>query len=227
MENSTGHQYTQLNNDYVGVASFNIWAGIFTAFVFGAAFFFDLFWPERREDRGIKLAWKWCGVASIVFLTADALALTIVTARNRARVIGPDPAMVQTLYQQLQQMKRFPTVYRRNGRAVAAVVFVWLGWASTIASEIILWYSINHTDQHGPFTHSRRREIEGAGGSVNGHARGGPTADVYPDDVQLEEQKGQTSAHSSDEHSRTAHQHGVGAAAAAEDYEKNRNAPAV
>jgi hypothetical protein len=46
------------NNDYVGIGSFNIFVGVFVATIFGAAFFFDLFWPERTESRAVKRAWR-------------------------------------------------------------------------------------------------------------------------------------------------------------------------
>lgn len=37
------------NNDIIGSFAYNIFAGVFVATIFGAAFFFDLFWPERKE----------------------------------------------------------------------------------------------------------------------------------------------------------------------------------
>lgn len=85
------------NNDYVGVASFNIFAGVFTAFIFGAAFFFDLFWPARHEDRGIRIAWKACGVMSCVFVLASALAMTIIVALRSANVTGVSPERAEEL----------------------------------------------------------------------------------------------------------------------------------
>lgn len=61
------------NNDYIGMASYNIFAGIFVAFIFGAAFFFDLFWPARHEDRGIRLAWKGTSVAACIIMFASCI----------------------------------------------------------------------------------------------------------------------------------------------------------
>lgn len=65
------------NNDFIGAASYNIWAGVSVAWVFGGAFFFDLFWPERHEDRGIRWAWKLCAVAESIMMLASALAMTV------------------------------------------------------------------------------------------------------------------------------------------------------
>lgn len=123
----------EYNNDYIGVASYNIWSGIFVAFIFGAAFFFDLIWPERYEAPGVRMAWKICSVLAVVFYTADAFALTIITARNSAYVNGVDAARAQSLLSGFKKFKESPLVYKENGRAVAAVVFVWLGFVSVWA----------------------------------------------------------------------------------------------
>jgi len=65
------------NNDIIGIASFNIFAGVYVATIFGAAFFFDLFWPERKESGAVKLAWKICSVFAVVMIFADVIALTV------------------------------------------------------------------------------------------------------------------------------------------------------
>lgn len=65
------------NDDIVGAASFNIFVGIAVAFIFGSAFFFDLFWPERHENRGVRVAWKICAVAVSLMTLASALVMTV------------------------------------------------------------------------------------------------------------------------------------------------------
>lgn len=65
------------NDDFIGIASYNIFVGIAVATIFGAAFFFDLFWPERHESRSVRLAWKISAVAITVMCIADAIALTV------------------------------------------------------------------------------------------------------------------------------------------------------
>lgn len=47
------------------------------AFIFGGAFFFDLFWPERREDKGIRWAWKLCAVFESLLMLGSALTMTV------------------------------------------------------------------------------------------------------------------------------------------------------
>lgn len=51
--------------------------GIAVATVFGAGFFFDLFFPERTETRGVKLAWKISAVAVCIGTLADAIAMSV------------------------------------------------------------------------------------------------------------------------------------------------------
>lgn len=76
------------NDSYIGMASYNIFAGIFVAFVFGAAFFFDLLWPARHEDRGIRLAWKGCAVTACIFMLASCI----------CEVVSLPPSMVLNGY---------------------------------------------------------------------------------------------------------------------------------
>jgi hypothetical protein len=68
---------TVYNDDYVGIASYNIFVGIAVATIFGAAFFFDLFWPERHESPSVRLAWKISAVVVTVMCFADAIAMTV------------------------------------------------------------------------------------------------------------------------------------------------------
>jgi len=153
----------EYNNDYIGVASYNIWSGIFTAFIFGGAFFFDLFWPERREIKSVRLAWRICGVLSVVFGLASALALTIITARNSAYISGVSQAEATRLLNSWPKHSEAPLKYNKNGRAVAAAVFIWPGWCSTLASCVLLFYSLRHDEIEGsPLSrHARtRRDIE-------------------------------------------------------------------
>lgn len=65
------------NNAFIGAASYNIFAGVSVAFIFGGAFFFDLFWPERHEDRGIRWAWKLCAVFESLLMLGSTLTMTV------------------------------------------------------------------------------------------------------------------------------------------------------
>jgi hypothetical protein len=74
------------NDDFVGIASYNIFVGVYVATIFGAGFFFDLFWPERHESKSVRFAWKFCSVLACVMCLADALALTVIVATHRAYI---------------------------------------------------------------------------------------------------------------------------------------------
>jgi hypothetical protein len=65
------------NVDFVGIASYNIFVGIMVATIFGSGFFFDLFWPERRESQSVRLAWKICSVVVSFMALAGAIVLTV------------------------------------------------------------------------------------------------------------------------------------------------------
>jgi len=148
------------NNDYVGAGSYNIFAGVFVAFVFGAAFFFDLIWPERHENQTVRWAWKICGILATIFHLASALTLTIITATHRSTITGVSPARATQLLHTFSKYKEAPLLYRHNGRAVAAVVFVWLGWVSVAASCILLFLGIANVESgSGPKSaHAEGRE---------------------------------------------------------------------
>jgi len=144
------------NNNFIGIASYNIFVGIYVATIFGAAFFFDLFWPERHESRGVKLAWKVCSIFACLFTLSCALAYTYIVATKSAYVTGPNAEAGQRL---LAEYGGSPLRYRDNGRAIASVVFLWPGMVATFASTYLLWHSIAHIDAYGPkSTHARTRD---------------------------------------------------------------------
>ena len=132
IEKASDHTVSQHNNDYVGAASYNIFAGVFVAFIFGAAFFFDLFWPERHEIKGVRLAWKVCGPLAVIFHLASAIWLTVITARHSAYLRGAPREEWPSLVSQYPKHKDAPVVYHHNGRAVASVCFAWPGFLAVL-----------------------------------------------------------------------------------------------
>ncbi|KAL2430443.1 hypothetical protein ABEF95_007576 [Exophiala dermatitidis] len=145
------------NDDFVGIASYNIFVGIVVATIFGAAFFFDLFFPERYEPRNIRWAWKISALVVTIMTLADALALTVILATGNAWIAADteDARLIA------QERINPPLVYRHNGRAVASVVFVWIGLCGTIASCVVLWLYYRHLEIYGPKSHSARmRDME-------------------------------------------------------------------
>lgn len=126
-------QALEYNDNYIGVASYNIFAGIFVATIFGAAFFFDLFWPEREEDKSVRISWKACAVLANVLIYASAFALTVITVTEYGYVGGVSPARAQELLSHFHKDGGAPLKYVNNGRCLAAVVFIWPGAVATTA----------------------------------------------------------------------------------------------
>jgi len=144
------------NDDFVGIASYNIFVGIAVATIFGAGFFFDLFFPERYEPRNIRWSWRISAVVVTVMCFADALALTVIVATGRARIT----ANSQDAQAIAQEKINPPLRYRDNGRAIASVVCLWIGLVGTVASCIILWLYYQHLDTYGPKSHTARMRDE-------------------------------------------------------------------
>ncbi|KAF3044202.1 hypothetical protein E8E11_007475 [Didymella keratinophila] len=144
------------NNNFVGIASYNIFVGIFVATIFGAAFFFDLFWPERHESRAVKTAWRACSVLACLLTLSCALAYTYIVAAKSAYVTGTDSANAASL---LREYGGSPMRYASNGRAIASVVFLWPGMVFTFLSTWLLWHSLAHIDQFGPMSTHARKEM--------------------------------------------------------------------
>jgi len=100
-------------------------------------------------------------VLASVFALSSALTLTVITARHRAWTSGPDARDAERA---LREYGGSPLVYHNNGRAVAAVVFIWPGFLATVASTYLLWKSYAHNDKLGPLSaHARKaRDVDGA-----------------------------------------------------------------
>lgn len=170
---ATGNQEHFSSSDLVGAFSYNIFVGIYVATIFGAAFFFDLFWPERQESATVRMAWKACSALTIVFTLSSAILLSVIIATRHAFLGGGfnitefDP----------------PLEYNRNGEAIAALVLLWLGWLATIwryvkeSCSIVLWISKltavfstylmwTNTDyiyRNGPFSTHVKKDLESKG----------------------------------------------------------------
>jgi len=146
------------NDDFIGAASYNIFVGVFVATIFGAGFFFDLFWPERYESPSVKLAWRICAIIAAIFALSSALTMTIIVAMHSAYVSGTDATSAQRY---LAEYGGSPLKYRDNGRAIASVVFIWPGFLGTVASAILLWKSYAHNDALGPKSTHARNAVSG------------------------------------------------------------------
>jgi len=144
------------NDDFVGIASYNIFCGVSVATIFGAGFFFDLFFPERYEPKNIRWAWRLSAVFVTLCTIADALAFTVIVATGNAWISANSTDAERIALEKINP----PLVYRHNGRAIAATVFLWLGMVATVASCIIMWLYYQHLDTYGAKSHSARMRDE-------------------------------------------------------------------
>jgi hypothetical protein len=157
VEGHTNPRSSIYNNDFVGVASYNVFVGVYVATIFGSAFFFDLFWPERIQSTAVKLAWRICSVLACLFTLASAIAFTVILATRCAYIKGPDVAGAQFAMQDYP--RGGPLCYRKNPRGIASVALIWPGMLATIASTVLLWKSLAHIDKLGPKSrHARVRD---------------------------------------------------------------------
>ncbi|TRM69685.1 hypothetical protein BD626DRAFT_563421 [Schizophyllum amplum] len=161
---------SEYNNDFIGVASYNIFVGIYVATIFGSGFFFDLIWPERKETLAVKRAWKICSALACVMALADAIAMTVIVATRSAYVTGAD--LVETVG--LLAIVGGPNlIYRKNAYCLTSVILLWLGTVSTFASTYVMWKALTYIDAYGP------RSKVGKTTLANGHETK-TAADVEP-----------------------------------------------
>ncbi|KAL4816191.1 hypothetical protein BDW67DRAFT_175680 [Aspergillus spinulosporus] len=148
------------NNSFIGAFSYNIFVGVAVAFIFGAAFFFDLFWPERHECKHVRISWKISAVVVTVMMLSSALTITCIGALHDAVVTGTDRETAQTY--RLEFSKRPSYTYRENPKVIAAVVLAWPGWVFCVISTIVLFMSQKHDDKYGPKSNYGRSQEDGS-----------------------------------------------------------------
>jgi hypothetical protein len=77
----------------------------------------------------IRWAWRISAVVVSVMALADAIAFTVITATGNAWISADSVDAADIARQHLSP----PLVYRHNGKAIASVVLLWLGWVATVA----------------------------------------------------------------------------------------------
>ncbi|KZM25641.1 uncharacterized protein EKO05_0003260 [Ascochyta rabiei] len=145
------------NNNFIGIASYLIFVGVFTVNFFTIMFVLDIFWPERHESKAVRKAWRVCSVFSCLLTLSCALAYTYIVATQSAFVSGTDSATADRL---IAEFGRTSTLrYASNPRALASVILLWLGMVFTFLSTALLWHSLAHTARFGPkSTHAREAD---------------------------------------------------------------------
>ena len=137
------------NDDFVGIASYSeqgprlayesfadiysdIFVGVSVATIFGAAFFFDLFFPTRYEPTNIRWAWRISAVVVSIMALGDAIAFTVIIAKGTSWISADDADQRAIAREAISP----PLRYRDYGEAVASLVLLWLGLVATVARYI-------------------------------------------------------------------------------------------
>jgi len=151
------HKVSVHNDSFIGIASYNVFVGIAVATIFGSGFFFDLFWPERRETPAVRIAWKISSLVVSLMALADAIALTVIVATRRSWISGVTPAQSRALFKENGPPN---AVFRHNAECVTSAVLIWPGMIGSFASTYIMWKSIAHDDKLGPFSSKYKPKSE-------------------------------------------------------------------
>jgi hypothetical protein len=131
------------NNDVVGVGSFTIFAGVYTATVFGTMFFFLLFWPALAES----VMWFRIKAAGSIFavlaVLGAAISSTVVVATHKAYLI-PSPNGDFEALQAAFAHPRPPYVYRTFSYIYPWLILTWIGWLFTIWSTYLVFQASHY-----------------------------------------------------------------------------------
>jgi len=126
------------NNDIVGVAAFTIFAGVYTATVFGTMFFFLLFWPALAET----VMWfriKATGaIFAVLAVLGAAISSTVVIASHKAYLI-PSPNGDFGALQAAFANPSPPYAYKQYPYIFPWLILTWIGWLFTIWSTYLLF----------------------------------------------------------------------------------------
>jgi len=146
IEQLSGYTASVHNNDIIGAAIVTIVFCVLVATLFGADFFFLVFWPRRVYPRWYNTTKKVLAVVITLGMAASALLSTIIVATHASFITGVSQAAAQ---QYTQVYSRPPLVYRRFPQNIVWVVLIWPAFLSTLASTIIMFISVAHDEEFG------------------------------------------------------------------------------
>ncbi|KAF8150220.1 hypothetical protein B0H34DRAFT_733101 [Crassisporium funariophilum] len=146
IERLSGYTASVHNNDIVAAAIVTIVFCVLVATIFGADFFFLVFWPRRVYPRWYNTTKKVLAVLITLGMAASALMSTIVVASHSSFITGASHTNIQ---QYTQVYSRPNLVYRRFPQNIAWVVLIWPALLSTVASTTIMFIAVAHDDEFG------------------------------------------------------------------------------
>lgn len=162
MEQASGYTAHVHNNDIIAAEILTIVFCVFVATLFGADFFFLLFWPTRRYPKWYNATKKALAVGITLGVLAAALMSTVVVARHFSFINGVGDAVKQQL---INEYPHPPLHYNRWAVNIAYLVLLWLGFISTLASTIVMFIATSYDERYGP---EPKGSIESPAGLTNG-----------------------------------------------------------
>ncbi|TFK35283.1 hypothetical protein BDQ12DRAFT_612085 [Crucibulum laeve] len=151
------------NNDIIAAEVLTIVFCVFVATLFGADFFFLVFWPRRVYPRWYDKTKRVLAVGITMGVAAAALMSTIVIAKHSERITGVPE---DTAGQYAEFFFRPPLRYRSWAVNIAYVVLLWLGLLATIASTVVMFMASAHDSQYGA---EPREPVGGINNHYNGN----------------------------------------------------------
>ncbi|KAF8319223.1 uncharacterized protein EI90DRAFT_2925714 [Cantharellus anzutake] len=119
---------------------------VFVATLFGADFFFLLFWPRRLYPMWYNFTKKALAVAITAGVFASAVLSNVVVARHTAFVVRATPEEAKAL---TDIFFRPPLKYYKWPTNIAYVVQLWVGFIFTAASTVLLFVAADHDETYG------------------------------------------------------------------------------
>ncbi|KAK3075108.1 hypothetical protein LTR53_001862 [Teratosphaeriaceae sp. CCFEE 6253] len=116
----------------------NCVAGGLAIIISGIASAMDLRRPLQRPSRALRWLLRLSSVLTMLLYLASAILLTIITATRDIKVTGDLRGWNTRPIDIYWEHRKTRREYRKNTRAVAAVIFAWLAWVSLAASCIAL-----------------------------------------------------------------------------------------
>jgi hypothetical protein len=146
VESFSGHRAHLYNNDIIDAEITTIVFCVMVATLFGADFFFLLFFPRRRYPSWYTITKKIFAVVITMGVFAAAVMSTVVIARNSAIISGVSQQEAQDL---TNLYFRPPLKYNKWAVNIAYVCVLWPGFIATAASTYLLFKAANWDAVHG------------------------------------------------------------------------------
>jgi len=146
VESLSGYTAQLHNNDLIAAQCLTIVFCVFVATLFGADFFFLLFFPKQTYPRWYNSTKKGLAVGITLGLFAAALMSTVIVGQRSATVTGVSPEVAERY---IEFFFRPPLQYRTWPTNIAYVVLLWFGLFATAASTVLLFWCANHDERYG------------------------------------------------------------------------------